>query len=280
MKQFTNNLRDTIYKYTLANLNLRADKSIDSDIINVIPKGSKLEVIDTEHEWLKVIYNFQEGYVYSKFVSKSKYAWTNVHLREDASVTSKSLAIIPAKSRVEVLQEDGDWDKVIYNDQIGYVFRYFLSDDGNRPDDLNYKNFYNDMTKFVNENNIKSPTNYLIVTDLQNKYTYIFKTDNGKWIQLYKWISTVGKPSTPTITGTFYVSGRKPSFGTDEYKVKHATRIKDGYYYHSILYDSTGSYIIDPRLGEALSHGCIRLETNNAKWIYENIPDATTIIIY
>ena len=114
MKQFTNNLRDPIYKYTLANLNLRSDKSIDSDIINVIPKGSKLEVIDTEHEWLKVIYNSQEGYVYSKFVSKSKYAWTNVHLREDASVTSKSLAIIPTKSRVEVLQEDGDWDKVIY----------------------------------------------------------------------------------------------------------------------------------------------------------------------
>ncbi|MBE6050461.1 MAG: hypothetical protein E7214_07350 [Clostridium sp.] len=57
-------------------------------------------------------------------------------------------------------------------------------------------------------------------------------------------------------------------------------RIKDGYYYHSILYNSTGAYIIDGRLGKALSHGCIRLETNNAKWIYENIPDDTTVIIH
>lgn len=62
--------------------------------------------------------------------------------------------------------------------------------------------------------------------------------------------------------------------------VKYATRIKGGYYYHSILYDSTGSYVIDPRLGEALSHGCIRLATDNAKWIYENIPDMTTTIIH
>ncbi len=280
MKQIIKNYRVPIYKYALTNINLRSDKSTDYNIITVIPKDSKLEVIDTEHEWIKVRYNSQDGYVYSEFVSQSKYTWTNVHLREGSSITSNSLAIIAGKSRVEVLEEDSDWDKVVYNDQIGYIFRYFLSDDGNRPDGLDYKNFYNDMTKFVNENNIKSTTNYLIVTDLQNKYTYIFNKDYGKWKQLYKWICTVGKTSTPTITGTFHISGRKPSFGTDEYKVKYATRIKDGYYYHSIIYDSTGSNIIDPRLGEAISHGCIRLETNNAKWIYENIPYATTIIIY
>ena len=114
----------------------------------------------------------------------------------------------------------------------------------------------------------------------RNKYTYIFKKDNGGWGQLYKWQCTIGKPETPTITGIFYISGRKPSFGTDEYSVKYATRIKGGYYYHSVLYDSTGSYIIDGRLGEALSHGCIRLSTENAKWIYDNIPDTTTVIIH
>ena len=97
---------------------------------------------------------------------------------------------------------------------------------------------------------------------------------------MYKYRSTVGKPSTPTITGIFNISGRKSSFRTNEYQVKYATRIKDGYYYHSILYDSTGSYIIDGRLGMALSHGCIRLDTDNAKWIYENIPDNTTVIIH
>ncbi|NME81580.1 L,D-transpeptidase [Clostridium sp. SM-530-WT-3G] len=110
----------------------------------------------------------------------------------------------------------------------------------------------------------------------------VFEKDNNndKWIQLYKYKSTVGKAATPTITGTFYISGRKPYFGTDKYRVKYATRIRGAYYYHSILYDSKGVKIIDSRLGQALSHGCIRLDTSNAKWIYENIPDGTTVFIH
>lgn len=277
---YANKYREPVYKYTLKNANLRSEKSLNSNIVTVIPKGSKIEVIYSDDEWSKVIYNSQEGYVYKGLISVSKRPWSNLNLREKESINSKIITVIPVKSRVEVLEVDGDWSKVVYNDKEGYVFNYFLSDDGNNPNILNYEDFYTDMTKFVNENNIKSPTDYLLTTDLKNKYTYVFKKDNGKWIQLYKWQCTVGKPSTPTITGIFYISGRKPSFGTDEYMVKYATRIKGGYYYHSILYNSTGSYVIDPRLGEALSHGCIRLATDNAKWIYENIPDRTTIVIH
>ena len=272
--------REVIYKYTLVNLNLRVEKSTSSNIIAVIPKGTKIEVQYEDEEWVRVKYNSQEGYVYKSYLSTSKYPWTNLNLREEKSINSKILTAIPQKSRIEVLQVDGGWSKVVYNDLIGYVFNYYLSDDGNRPNDLDYTYFYTDKIRFINENNIESPTNNLIITDLKNKYTYIFKKNNGEWEQLYKWKSTIGKPSTPTIKGRFYINGRKPSFGTDEYLVKYATRIKDGYYYHSILYDSSGKDIKDGRLGQELSHGCIRLDTNNAKWIYENILDSTTIIIH
>lgn len=146
-------------------------------------------------------------------------------------------------------------------------------------DQIDYKMFNIDMVEFANNNNIKSKTKYLMTTSLKNKYTYIFQNLNSTWDLMYRWRCSVGKPSTPTITGIFNINGRKPSFGTDMYRVKYATRIKDAYYYHSVLYDSTGSYIIDDRLGVAISHGCIRLDTNNAKWIYYNIPDETTVII-
>lgn len=36
----------------------------------------------------------------------------------------------------------------------------------------------------------------------------------------------------------------------------------------------------DGRLGMRLSHGCVRLAIENAKWIYDNIPSGTTVIIY
>lgn len=269
-----------IYKYTLENVNLRDGKSTSANIITVIPKNSKVEFIDGEDEWSKVIYNSQTGYVYRDYLSLSKYPWSNLNLRESNNTGAKVLAIIPKNSRVEVLETNGDWSKVVYQDEVGYVFNYFLSNDGNKPDMLDYKYFYSDINRFINDNNIESPTNYLLITDLQNKYTYVFKREGNNWKQLYKWICTVGKSQTPTITGTFYINGRKPSFGTDEYMLKYATRIKGGYYYHSVLYDPTGSYIIDGRLGRALSHGCIRLDTDNAQWIYENIPDTTAVLIH
>ena len=38
--------------------------------------------------------------------------------------------------------------------------------------------------------------------------------------------------------------------------------------------------IINDTLGEALSHGCIRLAVENAQWIYDNVLDATAIVIF
>ena len=136
------------------------------------------------------------------------------------------------------------------------------------------------MVRFVNENGFLSSSEYLLVTDIQNRETYVFIKEEGKWVKLYKWLCTVGKPSTPTIKGIFYISGRKPYFGTDKYRVKYATRIRGPYYYHSILYNAEGTKVINSTLGEALSHGCIRLETYNAEWIYDNIPDETTVFIH
>ena len=141
-----------IYKYTLANLNLRSGKSTSESIIAIIPKGTKVEVQFEDEEWIKVKYNSQEGYAYKSYLSTSKYPWSNLNLREDKSINSKSLTIIPQKSRIEVLQVDGAWSKVVYNDMIGYVFNYYLSDDGNRPNDLDYTYFYTDIIRFINEN--------------------------------------------------------------------------------------------------------------------------------
>ena len=268
------------YKYTLVNTNLRKEKSAYSYVITVIPAGSKVQVIEAEEDWYEVSYNGQSGYVYSDYLSKTKYTWTGVTLRSYPSAESKQITVIPPKSRVEVLSVNGDWSHVMYDDQEGYIFSYFLSDDGNPPEGYDFKYFYTNMTKFVNDNQIKSPTINLITTDLRNKLTYIFEKNNdGSWRLLHKWSCTIGKPSTPTIKGTFYVSGRKPYFGSSTYRVKYATRIQGSYYYHSILFNSEGTEIIDGRLGMALSHGCIRLAVENAHWIYANVLDKTTIII-
>ena len=37
---------------------------------------------------------------------------------------------------------------------------------------------------------------------------------------------------------------------------------------------------MDGRLGMHLSHGCVRLDIDNAKWIYDNIPYGTKVVIW
>lgn len=280
MKKFKRQ-QEGMYKYTLANVNLREGKSTSSEVITVIPYGAKVQIIDGAEDWYQAIYDNQKGYIYNKYLSTTKYTWTDVVLRSYPSSESNPVETVPPKSMVQVLGENGDWSNVIYNDKEGYIFTYFLSDDGNPPEGYDFTYFDTDMLRFVNDNNIKSPTVNLITTNLKNKQTFVFeKDDNQNWVLLYQWVSTIGKPSTPTIKGTFYVNGRKPYFGSDTYRVKYATRIRGSYYYHSVLFDAQGNEIIDDRLGMALSHGCVRLAVENAQWIYDNILDSTTIIIY
>ncbi|SFU86185.1 SH3 domain-containing protein [Clostridium sp. DSM 8431] len=223
--------------------------------------------------------NGKEGFLESDYLTKSQYPWSNVNLRKAPSLSSEKILVVPKKDRVEVFEKKGDFSRVIYNDKEGFIYNYYLSDDGNNNKTLNYKNFRTNPKQFIIDNEINSSSKYILITDLNNKLTYIFENVNNVWNQKYRWSCTVGKKSTSTIKGIFFISGRKPGFGTDEYSVKYATRIQGGYYYHSVLYNSSGTYIIDGRLGMALSHGCIRLKTESAKWIYDNISDGTKVII-
>ena len=59
------------YKYTLANLNLRENKSTSSNVITVIPAKSKIEVLDAPEDWYDVRYNGQRGYVFNEYLSKT-----------------------------------------------------------------------------------------------------------------------------------------------------------------------------------------------------------------
>ena len=40
------------------------------------------------------------------------------------------------------------------------------------------------------------------------------------------------------------------------------------------------THIQDGTLGKQVSHGCVRLDINNAKWLYDNIPNGTKVVIY
>ncbi|OOM79477.1 L,D-transpeptidase [Clostridium sp. BL-8] len=134
-------------------------------------------------------------------------------------------------------------------------------------------------SNYVNKNNISSTTEYLIWVNLRSFKVNIYKGSTNKWNLIHSYICTIGKNSTPTPKGTFTVGIKGIYFGVSKgYKCWYYTQFKGNYLFHSIIYNLDGS-IRDGRLGMKLSDGCIRLSKENAKWIYDNVPRGTKVII-
>ncbi|SHH02929.1 L,D-transpeptidase [Tepidibacter thalassicus] len=137
------------------------------------------------------------------------------------------------------------------------------------------------IEKFVNNKDFSSKTDYFIWVNTEKNLVYIFKGKIHKWVLEKTMVCTDGKSSTPTVKGNFTINGRAPWLVSYNKKVKakYKVRFYENYYFHSILYDSKGEKVIDSRLGKSISHGCIRLSVENAKWIYDNISDGTGVYI-
>ena len=101
---------------------------------------------------------------------------------------------------------------------------------------------------------------------------------NDQWIKVMT--CDIGKPSTPTPSGVFYTGNKGFSFGMDHgYLCKNATQFSGNYLFHSVIYSADGKTITDGRLGMAISHGCIRLDNRDAKWLVDNLPRGTMVKI-
>jgi len=125
-----------------------------------------------------------------------------------------------------------------------------------------------------------SSTKWLVLVNTSTNKVAIFKGSKNNWVRQKYWSCTSGKSSTPTVKGQFTVGSRGKSFGKG-YTCWYWTQFYGDYLFHSVLYQQGSmSRIQDGRLGINASHGCVRLNINNAKWIYDNIPSGTKVIAY
>lgn len=141
------------------------------------------------------------------------------------------------------------------------------------------EDYTSSATEFINSGNFSSPTNYFIWVDLKNFRTNIFEGSVKKWKLIHSYVCTIGKPSTPTPKGTYSIGIKGLYFGVEKgYKCWYYTQFHGNYLFHSIIYNLDGT-VRDGRLGKALSDGCVRLAKENAKWVYDNIPEGTKVYI-
>ena len=133
----------------------------------------------------------------------------------------------------------------------------------------------------INTLNISSNTPYLIHVDINNQLVSVYNGYINDWSLVNEYICSTGIPGEETPKGIFTVTNRGEWFYSEDYGQggKYWVQFLGDYLFHSLPYDESQSQILDYTLGTPSSHGCIRLNTEDAKWIYDNIDDDTKVII-
>lgn len=158
-----------------------------------------------------------------------------------------------------------------------------------------YRIDYNGGTGFVSGDYVteaqgqsqKSDAPYLFkVNRKQNIVIAYAKDANGDYTVPYKaMVCSVGVDGKTPI-GTYSTTGDKYEWRLLSGNVygQYATRINGPYLFHSVPYFTQSKSDLEyeeyNKLGEPASLGCIRLSVEDAKWIQENCPKGTTVIIY
>lgn len=135
------------------------------------------------------------------------------------------------------------------------------------------------MNMALKANLYNSSTPYILMVDRGARKVGVFRGYAGTWDNVKYLDCSVGKPSTPTVGGVFKVGSRGYYFNSGSLRCFWWTQFYGDYLFHSVPCYPNGT-IQDGRLGMALSHGCVRLQMSNAKWIYDNIPSGTTVVVY
>jgi len=125
-----------------------------------------------------------------------------------------------------------------------------------------------------------NPANYLIEVNLNEQKVIVFY----KGSLLKELVCSSGAPVTPTPKGTFKTSDKIKYAWLAQYDVGayYFVRFYGSYLFHSTPYDKQGNLIEKEQqnLGTPVSHGCIRTDLSDAKWLYETVPSGVTVKIY
>lgn len=128
--------------------------------------------------------------------------------------------------------------------------------------------------------NLRKVRNLQVKVSIAHQRTYIM---SGNTV-VYTMICSTGMDGK-TPTGTYRVQNR----GLDFYNPKESMGAKywvswanyGEYLFHSVPTDKSGKWIVSEaeKLGKSASHGCVRLTVADAKWLYEQLPEGTKVVI-
>lgn len=148
----------------------------------------------------------------------------------------------------------------------------------------NYAYAVNEMLDNVASQTSASSTYLILCSKTYNRLNIYKKDSDGEWERIKSWKCSTGKKKSQSRSGTFYVGSRGFSFDTsgNDGTCYYWTQWSGNYLFHSVIYKlhNYNKIKYGNQLGRNLSHGCVRLDRSNAKWIYQNIPSGTKVKVF
>ena len=128
------------------NMNFRSAPGLNSQIINTVPKGSKVTVLGSQNGWDQIIFNGTTGWIAGGYTSNAAAVSTNtqapaastytynayptginnivgttMNFRAEGGLNSTIIGLIPTGSYVNYLLSSNGWDKVVYQGITGWI---------------------------------------------------------------------------------------------------------------------------------------------------------------
>lgn len=182
--------------------------------------------------------------------------------------------------------------KVIYTTYSQDVSRKIRLPDGRTGwvgwNDLNIstKNYtkYTDYTQtekenYVNISGYQSTTQYLVWVSRLTQKVNIFEGSYRDWTLIHAFTCATGANTTPTVPGVFRYQYRVNLWDFDTYYVRRPMIFNGGHAFHTRTYRTNGT-LLDPTIGQPVSHGCIRMYDADVDWMWNNLPIGTTVVVY
>ena len=143
---------------------------------------------------------------------------------------------------------------------------------------------YSDEVKeaFVRYHAYTSRTDYLLwISRATQKVNVFEKDENGEWALTHTFRCGTGAAGTPE--GVTYIFGKCSGWYEASYTVLHVVNFYPGtgFAFHSRLYyPGSTTQLSDPSIGFPVSHGCVRMYTEDVKWIWDTVPMYSTVVVY
>lgn len=136
---------------------------------------------------------------------------------------------------------------------------------------------------------LKALKPYVLKISIDDQRVYAYGLDdNNEYTELVRTMKcSTGRDATPTPKGTFESTtgpgARWHYFKKFDCWAQYAYYIEGDILFHSVLYNEKDGPVTQSsvnNLGRKASHGCVRLSVEDAKWIYQNCPRATKVVVY